>query len=118
MLAQNADVEWTLGQFGKEGVGTNRITTSHSDWSESGMNSYLYTNPSQVMELRNKVHNHPNGNLTLRLPQKMVELEVIWPFCSILTSIILIIKLITLYIRYVLEHGGIIHMIKTRALLQ
>ena len=62
MLAQNADVEWTLGQFGKEGVGTNRITTSHSDWSESGMNSYLYTNPSQVMELRNKVHNHPNGN--------------------------------------------------------
>jgi len=62
MLAQNTDVEWTLGQFGKEGVGDNRITTTHSDWSEGGMNSYLYTNPSQVMELRNKVHNHPNGN--------------------------------------------------------
>ena len=62
MLAQNTDVEWSLGQFGEEGSGVNRITTSHSDYSESGMTSYLYNNPSQVMHLRNLYHNHPEGN--------------------------------------------------------
>ncbi len=62
MLAQNTDVEWTLGQFGEKGIGINRITTTHSNWSEGGMNSYLYANPSQVKELRNKFHNHPDGN--------------------------------------------------------
>jgi len=62
MLAQNTDVEWTLGQFGEKGIGINRITTTHSNWSEGGMTSYLYENPSQVMELRNIFHNHPDGN--------------------------------------------------------
>jgi hypothetical protein len=62
MLAQNTDVEWSLGQFGEKGSGENRITTSHSDYSEGGMTSYLYKNPSQVMRLRNFYHNHPDCN--------------------------------------------------------
>ena len=62
MLAQNTDVEWTLGQFEEKDIGINRITTTHSDYSENGMNSFLYANPTQVIKLRNHLHNHPNGN--------------------------------------------------------
>ena len=62
MLAQNTDVEWSLGQFDESSGNPNVLTTSHSDYSESGMNSYLYNNPSLVMSLKNRIHNHPNSN--------------------------------------------------------
>ena len=62
MLAQNTQVEWSLGQFDESSGNPNVLTTSHSDYSESGMNSYLYNNPSLVMGLKNRIHNHPNSN--------------------------------------------------------
>ena len=68
-LAQNTVVEWGLGQFGDPGdAGINKITTSNSVNSELNLNYYLLANPTQIMMLRNKIHNHPNGDIAPSFP--------------------------------------------------
>ena len=60
-LAQNTDVEWSLGQMGDNNE-VNILTTSHSDKSEDGLTNYLNSHFEQGMIIRELSHNHPSGN--------------------------------------------------------
>lgn len=60
-LAQNTNVEWSLGQMG-DFNGENILTTSHSDKSEDGLTNYLNSNFKPGMTIRELSHNHPSGN--------------------------------------------------------
>ena len=63
MLAQNTDVEWTIGQFDKNSGIPNLLTTSHSENSDFGLTSFLGDNQSLILNLRVMSHNHPGGSI-------------------------------------------------------
>lgn len=63
MLAQNTDVEWSLGQFDGNVNEPNVLTTSHNEKSDGGLSHFLAQHQSMVMNLDRWDHNHPGGSI-------------------------------------------------------
>ena len=61
LVAQNTDVEWSLGQFKADADIPNILTTSHKEDAEGGLIHFLGDNTSRIMSLNRFDHNHPGG---------------------------------------------------------
>jgi RHS repeat-associated protein len=63
LMANNTNVEIGLTRTGLAGKGTNYITTSHNEGSESGF-KYLFNGQLKYLYyIRERTHSHPNGSI-------------------------------------------------------